>query len=95
MVEKAEQILTALLFALVGGLIGWGQSWASPDVEPRRVVVGRSVATGGLAMAAGTVLIWVPGLPLLGLLGVAALLASLGTAGLERAFKFVIQRRAG
>ena len=49
--------------------------------------------TGGLAMAAGVVLVWVPELSMVGQIGVAAGLASLGTSGLERAFQRVIEAR--
>ena len=44
-------------------------------------------------MAAGAVLVWVPDLPLIGQVGVAAVLASLGTSGLERLFQRLLQGR--
>ncbi len=43
---------------------------------------------------AGLVLVWVPDLPLIGQIGVAAALASLGTSGLERMFQRLLQGRA-
>lgn len=46
-------------------------------------------------MAAGAVLVWVPDVPMLGQIGVAAALASLGTSGLERLFQRLIAGRAG
>jgi len=46
-------------------------------------------------MAAGAVLVWVPDLPLLGQIGIAASLASLGASGLERLFQRAIAGRAG
>lgn len=90
-----EQIANAALFAAVGIAIGLGQLMASNEVLTWRIIVGRALSTGGIAMAAGGVLVWVPDLPLIGQLGVAAALASLGTSGLERLFQRVLQGRAG
>jgi hypothetical protein len=88
-----EQVANALLFSLVGISIGIGQLLASGEVLTARIVVGRALSTGGIAMAAGAVLVWVPDVPMLGLFGVAAGLASLGTSGLERLFKRLISGR--
>ena len=90
-----EQIGNALLFALVGISIGLGQLLASGEVLTARIIVGRALSTGGIAMAAGAVLVWVPDVPMLGQIGVAAALASLGTSGLERLFQRLISGRAG
>jgi hypothetical protein len=90
-----EQIGNALLFALVGISIGLGQLLASGEVLTARIIVGRALSTGGIAMAAGAVLVWVPDVPMLGQIGVAAALASLGTSGLERLFQRLIAGRAG
>lgn len=90
-----EQIGNALLFSLVGISIGLGQLLASGEVLTARIIVGRALSTGGIAMAAGAVLVWVPDVPMLGQIGVAAALASLGTSGLERLFQRLIAGRAG
>ena len=90
-----EQIAQAVLFSLVGISIGVGQLLASNEVLTPRIVLGRSLSTGGIAMASGAVLVWIPDLPLLGQIGIAAVLASLGTSGLERVFQRVIQGRSG
>lgn len=89
-----EQIAQALLFALVGISIGLGQLLASSEVLTWRIVFGRALSTGGIAMASGAVLVWIPDLPLLGQIGIAAVFASLGTSGLERIFQRIIQGRA-
>lgn len=89
-----DQMANALMFAVVGITIGVGQLLASAEVLNWRIIIGRSLSTGGIAMAAGAVLVWVPDLPLLGQIGVAAGLASLGTSGLERMFQRVTQGRA-
>lgn len=88
-----EEISNAILFGIVGVSIGIGQLLASGEVLTWRIIVGRALSTGGIAMAAGTVLVWVPDLPLIGQIGIAAGLASLGTSGLERMFQRVIEGR--
>lgn len=90
-----EQIGNALLFSLVGISIGLGQLLASGEALTARIIIGRALSTGGIAMAAGVVLVWVPDVPMLGQIGVAAALASLGTSGLERLFQRLIAGRAG
>ena len=82
----AEALGTSALFALVGMTIGVGRLLNSGETLSARLLIGRAMSTGGIAMAAGAVLVWIPSLPLLGQIGIAAGLASLGTAGLERLF---------
>jgi len=86
-----EQIAQALLFALVGLTIGLGQLLASNEKLTPRIIVGRALSTGGIAMASGAVLVWIPSVPLVAQIGIAAVFASLGTSGLERLFQRVIQ----
>ena len=93
-VSWRDHIAHALLFSFIGISIGLGQLLASPERLTKRIIIGRALSTGGLSMAAGLVLVWVPDLPLIGQIGVAAALASLGTSGLERMFQRLIQGRA-
>lgn len=88
-----DQLASSILFSLVGVSIGIGQLLTGNERLTVRLLVGRALSTGGLAMAAGVVLVWVPELSLVGQTGVAAGLASLGTSGLERAFQRVIEAR--
>lgn len=88
-----ENIANALLFACVGITIGVGQLLASKERLTLRIVIGRMLSTGGLAMAAGAILVWVPNLHLIGQMGIAAALASLGTSGLERLFQRALSGR--
>ena len=81
-----EALGTSALFAFVGIAIGVGRILNSGEPLSARLLIGRALSTGGIAMAAGAVLVWIPSLPLLGQIGIAAGLASLGTAGLERLF---------
>lgn len=89
-----DHVAHALLFSIIGISIGLGQLLASPERLTTRIIIGRALSTGGLSMAAGLVLVWVPDLPLIGQIGVAAALASLGTSGLERMFQRLLQGRA-
>lgn len=89
-----SDIREALLFAVIGLVLGWGQSKAQREKDTG-VVVGRSICVAGMAMAAGTVLIWVPQLPIVGQIGVASLLASLGTSGLERMLMRIVDIKTG
>lgn len=77
----------AAAFVITGIAIGLGQLLLSPERLTRRIMFGRALSTGGIAMGAGAVLVWFPDLPFLGLLGIAAMLASLGTSALERIFQ--------
>lgn len=86
----AEALGTSALFASVGMAIGVGRILNSGEPLSARLLIGRALSTGGIAMAAGAVLVWIPSLPLLGQIGIAAGLASLGTAGLERLFSRAI-----
>ena len=90
-----DQLKQALLFSFIGISIGMGQLLASQERLTPRIIIGRALSTGGLAMAAGLVLVWVPDLPLIGQMGVAAALASLGTSGHEKAFQRVLAARVG
>lgn len=66
-----------------GLLIGLGQLLASEEKLSMRIVVGRALSSTGLALASGAVLIEIPEVPLLALIGISALIASLGTSVLE------------
>lgn len=89
-----EQFVSSFLFLIIGVTIGLGQLLAGNEDLTLRLLFGRALSTGGLAMAAGVVLVWVPDLSLGGQIGVAAGLASLGTSGLERAFQRAMERRS-
>lgn len=88
--EYREQIGSAILFSVVGISIGIGQLLASGEVLTARIIIGRALSTAGIAMSAGAVLTFFPQLSLLGQIGIAAALASLGTSGLERLFARIV-----
>ncbi|MDD2664387.1 MAG: hypothetical protein PHD19_11605 [Dechloromonas sp.] len=88
-----QSLIDTAAFVAMGMFIGVGQLLASKEVLTLRIIIGRALSTGGIAAAAGAALVWVPDLPRVGQLGIAAALASLGTSGLERLFQRLLQGR--
>lgn len=88
--DEAARAFSSL--SLVGLVVGIGQLLASREQLTWRIVIGRALSSAGLGASSGIVLAWIPGLPITAQLGFAALVASLGTSGLERLFQKVIGR---
>ena len=82
-----DEIEVALVFWFIGATIGIGQHLLSPDSFSGRVVLGRALSTGGLAVVAGAVLLMHPTMPPLAQIGIAAGIASLGTNSVELLFR--------
>lgn len=80
--EKETQAFFVML--LIGVAAGLGQLLSSDEEITRRLMVGRCITSGVLAIASGSILVWIPNLPDLALYGLSAALASLGTSALER-----------
>jgi len=68
---------------VMGALIGLGQLLNAQEVLTWQVVLGRAMVSAGLAATAPVILIWFPQMPLTAEFAFAALLASLGTSGLQ------------
>ena len=81
--------------ALVGASIGIGQLLTSKDVITARIAIGRAIISGGLGLCAGSLLTLFKELPLPALVGVAAVVTSLGTSAIERLFQRIIDGRGG
>lgn len=92
--DSWNDLMIAGMLALVGVAIGLGQLLNGGERLTPRVVAGRALCSGGLGMAAGAFLIMFPEMSLLGKMGAAALLSSLGVSGLERLFSRVLERKA-
>jgi hypothetical protein len=90
-----EAMLTSAVFFGVGAVIGMAQLFGSTEPITWRLAIARAVTVGGLSVAAGAILIWLPETSLLGQIGLAAALASLGTSGLERLIVRYVDRRMG
>lgn len=77
--------------AIGGALIGLGRLLVSGEKLTLRLILGRSIVSGGLAVAAGAVLTVIPNIPVLALCGLAAACAVLGEQFLER----LLNKKAG
>lgn len=82
-----------VLLAGAGLVAGLGQLLASPEKLTARIVVGRALSSMALGVTAGTALSWLPQMPIEALMGLACLIASLGTSGLERLLQKFLEMR--
>ena len=73
-----------------GLIVGLGQLLASGDTLTWRLVIGRALLSAGLGASAAGILAWLPDLPLVAQLGIACLMASLGTSGLEKLLQRIL-----
>ena len=91
--DKTEQ--TVIIAAVMGAIIGIGQLLLSSDPLKPRAAVGRAIVSAGISVSAFTVLAWIPDAPAPLLVGVSALLASLGTSGLTLLAHRLVDRYVG
>lgn len=77
--------------AFLGAIVGLGQLLASKEVLTVRIVLGRALSSGGLGASAAAFLSFLPSLPLEAQMGLAAMLASLGTSGLEKLLSKILK----
>jgi len=90
--DYEEAVKGAGALGLVGILVGIGQLLASQERLTMRIVIGRALSSAGLGASSAALLVWIPGLPIAAQLGVAALVASLGTSGLEKLIQRVLMK---
>ena len=90
--ETSKETLNVLWLLLAGTLAGVGQLLASKEVLTVRIVTGRALSSGMLGLSAGSVLTFVPGLPIEALIGLSCVSASLGTSGMERVVQKFISK---
>lgn len=83
--------IAAMLWAL-GASIGISQHLLSRDPFSPRIVLGRALSVGGLAICAGLILVPHPDAPLGAQIGLAALIASLGVNGIEAIVRRYLSR---
>ena len=80
--------------SILGALIGLGQILDSAEKLSWRIVVGRALVSAGLASMAPVLLVWLPQMPRMAEFAFAALLASMGTSGLQMLVRKVLTGRA-
>ncbi|WP_051593497.1 hypothetical protein [Achromobacter sp. DH1f] len=72
------------VLALLGVVIAIGKMLVSNEKFCWRLAVGRSIVSAGLAIAAGSILAFIPGVSMLAVVGLASASAVLGEQFLER-----------
>lgn len=75
----------------VGSIVGLGQLLVSNEKLTFRIALGRAIVSGGVGLAAAGILSFLPELSFYAQMGLASMLASLGTSSLER----ILQRLTG
>jgi len=79
------------MLAGVGFVVGAAKLLVSDERVTWRGVVGRAVLSGALGLAAGAVVIFIPGVSFVGQVGLACLLTSLGSSALESVLQYFIK----
>lgn len=82
--EEKELLQNITPLGLAGFLAGLGVLLASKEVLTMRIIVGRAISSTALGIGSTAVLAIVPHISETGQIGIACLVASLGTSGLER-----------
>lgn len=82
--EEHRLLTAAASMALIGAIIGLGKLLQSRERLTWRLAIGRAITTSALAVAAFSVLAWIPNISIYAVIGMGALLASLGESFIER-----------
>lgn len=85
----------AITFSGIGAAIALGKVLQTRDPISLWEAIGRCITTGGIALAAGTALALIPGLPFIAMIGIAAALASLGNSVLENLLYHFLKVKRG
>lgn len=89
--ESPDNNYTTLSIAAgIGFLIAIGRVMATDEHVTAKQVIGRAILNTGLAIGAFSVLTFIPGLGMEGKIGMAALIASLGTTGAEMLLRRIV-----
>lgn len=82
--NRHDDGITLLIIVAAGSaVIGIGKLLQSGEAVTLKLVIGRATVTSALGVGAFALLAWLPDVPDLALVGIAALLASLGESALE------------
>ena len=87
-----EHLASVVLMSAAALIAGLGHLLSHESPLTWRIVVGRAMTSCALGIAAGTVLLFFPDASFPALTGIAALLGSLGTSGIERLVQAFLQR---
>jgi hypothetical protein len=85
---------TVLLLALgaAGALVGIGQLLSKGDKITTRLLIARAIMHGALGVCAAAVTIVIPGVSFAAQVGLACVLASIGTSAVESLFQKVLSK---
>jgi len=78
-----EITFLALIVLGVGAVVGVGKLLQSDAKLTFRLIIGRAITTGVLALSAFSILAWIPDAPTALIVGIAAVLASVSEQALE------------
>lgn len=96
MLEKVDTLFEQILLLIaIGAAVPLGRGLIDPGRPSWRVITGRVILNAVFTLSAGALLVWIPGVPLFGLLGLAAILSSLGQTGAERWARRYLDSRRG
>lgn len=86
--NENEAVTKTAIFFLIGFLIGLGDA-LQQGKESVSQAVGGAIVMGGMAMAAGIIVIWIPNVPFIAQLGISGFLGSIGLSTIRR----IVRRR--
>ena len=96
MLEKMDTLFEQILMLIaIGAAVPIGRGLIDQGKPSWRVIAGRVIVNAVFTLSAGGLLVWIPGVPLFGLLGLAAGLSSLGQSGVERWARRYLDSRRG
>lgn len=81
--NENEAVTKTAIFFLIGFLIGLGEA-LQQGRESVSQAVGGAIVLGGMTMAAGIIVIWIPNVPFIAQLGISGFLGSLGLSTIRR-----------
>jgi len=76
----------------VGLIVGIAKMLTSSEPITWKQAVGRAILSGATGLAAGAIVIFIPGVSFVAQVAVACVLASLGTSALESLFKRIVNK---
>lgn len=93
--EKFTPLEAFAGMTLTGLLIGLGKLLSSNEELTLRLILGRAITSSGLSLGAGIALLKIPDIPIIALIGLSALIASLGTSALEKLLQHYLGVKIG
>ena len=93
--EFQRTLYAAISVSIIGFFIGIGKLLQSRVKITWRLMIGRGITTGALAMASFSVLAWMPDVSLVAIVGIGALIASIGESAIENIINSYVSKKTG